>query len=278
MALHGRVLAERSSLRFRSTRPRAITSAIIVAIVALTIPATLAAVTPAQPTTIDSAVFTPVTVTRTLPGAAMPAPTLPASAPAFVPAIPAADLAIEDVRVTAKKAAAAIREATRPTPKAHAAAKITPPKPKATPKPTPVAKTKSSSKWSGSSTASGARARIVSIALAQRGDRYVRGGTGPSSFDCSGLVRYAYAHAGVSGKLGGGHSASAMLAWGRANGLTSRSGGRPGDVAIYGNGSHAAIYLGNGKIVSALNPSQGIRVTGLNALGASFTTFIHTRI
>jgi cell wall-associated NlpC family hydrolase len=69
-----------------------------------------------------------------------------------------------------------------------------------------------------------------------------------------------------------------MLAWGRSHGLTSRTGGRPGDVAIYGNGSHAAIYIGNGKIVSALNPSQGIRVTGLNALGASFTTFIHTRI
>ena len=91
-------------------------------------------------------------------------------------------------------------------------------------------------------------------------------------------MRYAYANAGVSGSLGGGHSASAMLAWGRSHGLTSRSGGRPGDVAIYGNGSHAAIYLGNGRIVSALNPSQGIRITGLNALGASFTTFIHTRI
>jgi cell wall-associated NlpC family hydrolase len=118
----------------------------------------------------------------------------------------------------------------------------------------------------------------VSIALAQVGDRYVSGGTGPNSFDCSGLVRYAYASAGVSGKLGGGHSASAMLAWGRANGLTSAFGGRPGDVVIYGNGSHAAIYLGGGRIVSALNPSQGIRVTGLHALGASFTAFIHTRI
>ena len=131
-------------------------------------------------------------------------------------------------------------------------------------------------RW-GSSAASGVRARIVKIALAQIGDRYVSGGTGPDSFDCSGLVRYAYASAGVSGKLGG-RSSSAMLAWGRANGLTSRSGGRPGDVAIYGNGSHAAIYLGGGRVVSALNPSQGIRITGLNALGASFTTFIHTRI
>ena len=265
-------------MRFRTTRPRAITPGIIVAIIALTIPATIAAVAPAKPATTESAVFAPVTLTSSLADAELAASTLPASAPAFVPAVPAADLALEDVRVTAKKAAAAIREATRPTAKAHAAAKITPPKPKVTPKPASVAKTKSSKSWSGSSASSGVRSRVVSIALAQRGDRYVSGGVGPNSFDCSGLVRYAYAQAGVSGKLGGGHSASAMLAWGRANGLTSRSGGRPGDVAIYGNGSHAAIYLGNGKIVSALNPSQGIRVTGLNALGASFTTFIHTRI
>ena len=216
-----------------------------------------------------------MTVTRTLPGAPLPASTLPVSAPAFAPAIPAADLALEDVRVTAKRAAAAIREETRPTPKAHAAAKITPPKPKPTPKSRRRSRRPS---WSGSSAASGVRSRIVQIALAQIGDRYVSGGTGPNSFDCSGLVRYAYAQAGVSGKLGGGHSASAMLAWGRANGLTSASGGRPGDVVIYGNGSHAAIYLGNGKIVSALNPSQGIRVTGLHALGSGFTAFIHTRI
>ena len=256
-------------MRFHVTPPRAITPGIIVAIIALSIPATLAAVAPAEPTTIDSGAFSQVKV-----ASALPASTLPVSAPAFVPAIPAADLALEDVRVTAKKAAAAIREATRPTPKARAAAKITPPMPK----PTPVAKTKSSPSWSGSSAASGVRSRIVQIALAQVGDRYVSGGTGPDSFDCSGLVRYAYAQAGVSGKLGGGHSASAMLAWGRANGLTSASGGRPGDVVIYGNGSHAGIYLGNGKIVSALNPSQGIRITGLHALGSGFTAFIHTRI
>ena len=265
MAVTGRVLAERSSLRFHVSPPRAITPGLIVAIIALTIPATIAAVGPSEPTTIDTGVFAPVTVSS-----ALLASTSPGSAPAFAPAVPAADRALQDVRVTAKAAAAAIREEARPTPKAHAAAKITPPKPKAKPKSTPS--------WSGSSVASGVRARIVSIALAQVGDRYVSGGTGPNSFDCSGLVRYAYASAGVSGKLGGGHSASAMLAWGRANGLTSASGGRPGDVVIYGNGSHAGIYLGGGKIVSALNPSQGIRVTGLHALGASFTAFIHTRI
>ncbi len=122
------------------------------------------------------------------------------------------------------------------------------------------------------------RARVVRIALAQRGDRYVRGAVGPRAFDCSGLVRYAYKKAGVTRKLGGGHSARGLLRWGRMHGLTSRRHAKVGDVVIWGNGSHAGIYIGHGRVISALNGRQGIRVTRLHALGAPFTTFIHTRI
>jgi cell wall-associated NlpC family hydrolase len=122
------------------------------------------------------------------------------------------------------------------------------------------------------------RTRIVRIALAQRGDRYVRGATGPGAFDCSGLVRFTYRKAGVSARLGGGHSAAAMLRWARRHGLASRHHTRIGDVVIYGGGTHAAIYIGHGRVISALNPRQGIRVTRLHALSARFTAFIHTRI
>jgi cell wall-associated NlpC family hydrolase len=118
----------------------------------------------------------------------------------------------------------------------------------------------------------------VRIARAQRGDRYVRGATGPRAFDCSGLVRFAYRRAGVSARLGGGHSAAAMLRWARRHGLTSRHHPRIGDVVIYGGGTHAAIYIGHGRVISALNPRQGIRVTRLHALSARFTAFIHTRV
>jgi len=78
--------------------------------------------------------------------------------------------------------------------------------------------------------------------------------------------------------LGGGHSARGMLYWGRIHGRTSRSNPRVGDVVIYGNGSHAGIYIGNGRVISALNRRLGIRVTRLHALTVSFTTFIHTKI
>lgn len=121
-------------------------------------------------------------------------------------------------------------------------------------------------------------ARVVRIALAQRHKRYVRGAMGPRAFDCSGLVRYAYRLAGVSRRLGGGHSARGMLNWARIRGLTSRSHPQVGDVVIYGGGTHAAIYIGRGLVISALNPRQGIRITKLRALRTPFTTFIHTKL
>ena len=82
-------------------------------------------------------------------------------------------------------------------------------------------------------------ARVARIALDQRGDQYAYGGIGPSRFDCSGLVLYAYRKAGVGSRIGGGHSARGMYLWGKSHGLTSRSNPRVGDVVIYGRGSHA---------------------------------------
>lgn len=122
------------------------------------------------------------------------------------------------------------------------------------------------------------RPRVVRIALNQRGDRYASGAVGPNAFDCSGLVRYAYRKAGVSSRLGGGHSARAMYVWGRRHHLTSRHRPRIGDVVVYGRGSHVGIWIGNGRVVSALNGRKGIRVTRLHALTSGFTTFIHTRV
>jgi cell wall-associated NlpC family hydrolase len=118
-------------------------------------------------------------------------------------------------------------------------------------------------------------ARVVRVALAQRGDRYARGRSGPNAFDCSGLVRYSYSKAGIGAKLGGGNSASGMLRWARLRGLTGKRNPHIGDIVIYGNGSHAAIYIGRGRVVHALNPRLDIRITRLHATRTPFTTFIH---
>jgi cell wall-associated NlpC family hydrolase len=119
--------------------------------------------------------------------------------------------------------------------------------------------------------------RAMRIAIRQRYDRYVAGGTGPSAFDCSGLVRFAYRRAEISYRLGGGHSASAMLRWAREHDKTRQHNPKKGDVVIWGNGSHAGIWIGDGKVISALNPTQDIKITRLHALGAPFTAFIRTR-
>jgi cell wall-associated NlpC family hydrolase len=271
-------------LGFRNHSPRAIAIATLavvlavadVAVIGFADPAALVASTPTQPLTIETAAFTKVVVASE--------PSSTSDQTVYASRVLSTELRDDTVASKVTKAALARVEARvrHSKVRAEAATSVVRHLPKPKPKPKPAATASSSSSSSSRVTFAGgssaARNRVVQIALNQLNDRYVAGGTGPSSFDCSGLVRYAYNQAGVGGALGGGHSASAMLAWGRSMGLTSRTNGRVGDVVIYGNGSHAGIYIGNGRIVSALNPSQGIRVTGLYALGAPFTTFIHTRI
>jgi len=272
-------------LGFRNHSPRATAIATLavvlavadVAVIGFADPAALVAATPTQPLTIETAAFSKVVVASAPSG-----PSEPNSQPVYASRVVSTELRDDTVAPKVTNAALARVEARvrHSKVRAEAATSVVRHLPKPKPKPAATASSSSSSSsrvtFAGGSSA--ARNRVVQIALNQLNDRYVAGGTGPSSFDCSGLVRYAYNQAGVGGALGGGHSASAMLAWGRSMGLTSRTNGRVGDVVIYGNGSHAGIYIGNGRIVSALNPSQGIRVTGLYALGAPFTTFIHTRI
>ncbi|WP_297748955.1 C40 family peptidase [uncultured Tessaracoccus sp.] len=102
---------------------------------------------------------------------------------------------------------------------------------------------------------------VINAAMAQVGKRYVLGGTGPSSFDCSGLTSYAFRQVGVGlPRTSRGQYAGA----GRA---VPTSQIQPGDLVFYyGGPSHVAIYIGGGKIVHAANPRSGIRVAGLHSM------------
>jgi cell wall-associated NlpC family hydrolase len=93
----------------------------------------------------------------------------------------------------------------------------------------------------------------VQYALAQLGDSYVWGADGPNSFDCSGLTMMAWAQAGVSLS----HSAKAQSGEGRH---VSKSQLQPGDLVFYYSPiSHVAMYIGNGRIVHAANPSEPVK-------------------
>jgi peptidoglycan DL-endopeptidase CwlO len=95
----------------------------------------------------------------------------------------------------------------------------------------------------------GAAAEAVRAALSKQGRPYVYGAKGPNSFDCSGLMQWAYEQAGVT--IGG--STKSQVTEGRS---ISASELQPGDLIFYYSPvSHVAMYVGNGKAVHA--PTEG---------------------
>ncbi|WP_225803261.1 C40 family peptidase [Streptomyces sp. NK15101] len=101
---------------------------------------------------------------------------------------------------------------------------------------------------------SGSAAAIVAFAKAQVGDAYVSGGTGPNSWDCSGLVQAAYRAAGIDLPRISYQQSSMGTS-------VSLSNLQPGDILYWGSRSgsyHVAIYVGGGQYVGAQNPSSGV--------------------
>lgn len=109
----------------------------------------------------------------------------------------------------------------------------------------------------------------IAFATAQVGEPYRLGGMGPDVWDCSGLTKASYAAAGV---YIGTHSSTdqynRMAALGR---LVPLSQAQRGDLVFYSDGGdannprkyHVAIYLGNGKMIEAPNPSAPVRIVNL---------------
>ncbi|MBA2558120.1 MAG: C40 family peptidase [Chloroflexi bacterium] len=109
------------------------------------------------------------------------------------------------------------------------------------------------------------------------GDSWRYGATGPSAYDCSGLVFRAFKSTGLIQRIGGSRrTAAGYLKYFRDRGLATRAGGRKGDLVVYGGGSHLAIYLGNGRVISAL--TNGVSIHGLHAVRARFTAFLRVRL
>lgn len=113
----------------------------------------------------------------------------------------------------------------------------------------------SSSAGGGVPPVSGRAAAAVQYALAQVGDRYVAAAAGPNSFDCSGLTMTAWRQAGISLP----HYSYSQ--WNSTRRIPL-SEARPGDLVFYFGGSvhHVGMYIGNGKMVHAANPGDGVRI------------------
>ena len=104
---------------------------------------------------------------------------------------------------------------------------------------------------------------VVDRALAQRGRPYVWAASGPGSFDCSGLVQYAFQAAGISLP----HSSRMQSQMGSP---VSRAEARAGDlVAFYSPVSHIGIYLGNGQMVHAPTSGDVVKIASVDNMGAT---------
>ena len=108
------------------------------------------------------------------------------------------------------------------------------------------------------------RKALISLAMNLRDIRYVRGGRDPSTgFDCSGFVRYVFAHA-VGLQLPT-NSASQFLAGLKVN----RADMKPGDLVFFHTHgksriSHVGIYISDGRFIHSPASGKSVEISSLN--------------
>jgi len=105
-----------------------------------------------------------------------------------------------------------------------------------------------------------AAARAVEAALTELGKPYRYGALGPSTFDCSGLTKFAYGAAGISLP----HSAAAQYQAGRR---VNRNQLQPGDLIFWRGLDHVGLYIGNGKMVHAPRTGEVVTIISIDLGG-----------
>ena len=104
------------------------------------------------------------------------------------------------------------------------------------------------------------RAKIaVNAAMSKRGSPYVWAAAGPNTFDCSGLMVWAWAQAGVSLP----HQSQAQYDVGTH---VSRANLQPGDlVFFYSPIHHVGMYIGNNLVVHAPQTGDVVKVSSMDS-------------
>lgn len=110
---------------------------------------------------------------------------------------------------------------------------------------------------------------FLKAAISRRGMPYIWGAAGPASFDCSGLVQWSFAQAGVVMPRVAADQA-------RTGPAVPVSQLQPGDLLFYHTDptapdyiSHVAIFLGNGWMIQAPEPGENVQIVPLT-LGSEF--------
>ena len=108
---------------------------------------------------------------------------------------------------------------------------------------------------------------VIAVAEQQIGKPYIWGGKGPTGFDCSGLMYYAFLHgAGVNI---GGYTVPQESSGPRVS-LNSL---QPGDLLFWGptgNTYHVALYIGGGTMIQAPQPGENVKYTAVQYFTPDF--------
>jgi peptidoglycan DL-endopeptidase CwlO len=127
------------------------------------------------------------------------------------------------------------------------------------PKPAPKPAVKQAPKPAAAAPAAGSSVgtRALALAKGKLGAPYVWGAAGPSAFDCSGLIVWAYKQLGVSLP----HSSATLSTMGTP---VSKAALQPGDlVFFYSPVSHVGIYAGNGMVLNATQSGAPVQLSKL---------------
>ncbi len=109
--------------------------------------------------------------------------------------------------------------------------------------------------------------KVVELAKQQLGKKYVWGGNGPKTFDCSGLTKYVYGKVGVTLERVSYNQATQGI-------KVDKSKLQIGDLVFFSGinassssakVSHVGIYIGNGEFLHAANSSRGVVIDDLNS-------------
>lgn len=101
----------------------------------------------------------------------------------------------------------------------------------------------------------------VAAAKTKIGAGYSSGATGPNSFDCSGLVQWAYEQAGRELP----RTSYQQLSAGKPVSLNEL---KTGDVISYYGGSHTALYAGGDNVIHAATYGVGVELAPMSSMPA----------
>ena len=122
--------------------------------------------------------------------------------------------------------------------------------------------TKKVEEVSASATGSARGSELVSIAKQYLGCKYVYGGSGPSTFDCSGFTMFLYSKYGYSLP----HSATSQSYKGV---YVSKENLAPGDLVVFNNSAntsigHIGVYIGGNQFIHASSGRGKVIISGLS--------------